>query len=210
MGIKDFFQTVFRERKTRQEDISLDKEYESQNSFADQEEADSAFERAKVKLFDVNGWSKLSGLTSKFELHDEHGRKSDRKKPEVGDFIRIMLPAPTPENWVKVTDIKVQDKTAEFTVNPSKDPTENEEDVEHFFVKEATSTFKVELEEQTLYAYEIGKDEGINNKGKEAGARGVLNTLISAGGWIAFQELQWKKLTSYLVHIEEIEDEGII
>lgn len=207
MGIKDFFKTVFQDRKAGEAEASIDKEYSSKNSFPNQEIATSAFERAKAKLFDVNGWSKLSGLTSSFELHDEHGHKSDRKKLEVGDFVRIMLPAPTPENWVKVTNITVKDKIAEFTVNPSKDPRESEEDVEHFFVKEATSTFRVELKGHTLYALEIGKNEAPNNKGKEAGERGVLNTLISAGGWLAFQELQWKKLTAYLVHKEEAEEE---
>ncbi|WPP53530.1 hypothetical protein [Catalinimonas niigatensis] len=209
MGIKDFFKTIFQKRKAGKAEATIDKEYSSQNSFPDQEQANSAFERAKSKLFDVNSWSKLGGLTSRFELHDEHGRKPDRKKPEIGDFIRIMLPAPTPENWVKITDITVKDKIAEFTVNPSKDPRENEEDVEHFFIKEATSTFRVELKGQTLYASEIGKNEAPNNEGKEAGERGVLNTLISAGGWIAFQELQWKKLTAYLVHKEEAKEEKV-
>lgn len=48
------------------------------------------------------------------------------------------------------------------------------------------------------------KNEGINNKGKEAGNRKLINTLIAEGGWAAFQKFQWEKLTDYLVHKIEI------
>lgn len=207
MGIKDFFQSVFQGGKAMKGDPVIDKEYSSQNSFPDQEAAKTAFEQAKVKLFDVDDWSNLPGLTSEFELHDRNGRRTLNRKPEIGDFVRIMLPGPTPENWVQIIDLKVSDATAEFTVSPSEDPTDKEDDIEHFFAKEATSTFKVELKGLTLYAHEIGKNQGVNNRGEEAGDREVLNTFISAGGWMAFQELQWKKLTAYLVHKEELEEE---
>jgi hypothetical protein len=57
---------------------------------------------------------------------------------------------------------------------------------------------------KTLFAFEIGKNEGINNQGEDAGDRKLINTLIAEGGWAGFQELQWKKLTDYLVHRIEI------
>jgi hypothetical protein len=208
MSIKDFFKTIFQDRNTGEAKATVDKEYSSHNSFPNRETAVREFERSKAKLFDVDGWSHLPGITSKFELHDRNGQRTEDKKPEVGDFIRIMLPGPTPENWVQVTDIKSGDEAAEFTVSPSKDPRDIDNDIEHFFIKEATSTFRIKLEGQSLYAFEIGKNEAPNNQGEEAGNREVLNTLISAGGWIAFQELQWKKLTAYLVHKEEIAEEG--
>lgn len=205
MGIKNFFEGILREIKVLKGETTKDKVYASQHRFPDQQTAASAFERAKTKLFDVNRWSELSGLTSKFELYDQHGQRSEKETPEVGDFIRILLPAPAPENWVTVTDVNVSNGKAAFTVSPSRDPQEVEEDVEHFFIKEATSTFSVELKGNTLYAAEIGKNEGVNNQGKDGGNRKLLNTLISGGGWAAFQEIQWKKLTAYLVHQEEIE-----
>lgn len=205
MGIKTFFEGILREVKVLKGEATKDKTYTSQHSFPDQEAAARAFERAKAKLFDVNRWSKLPGITSKFELHDQHGQRSEKEKVEVGDFIRIMLPGPVPENWVTVTDVKSGDKKSAFTVNPSKDPQEIKEDVEHFFIKEASSTFSVELKANTLHAAEIGKNEGVNNQGEDAGNRELLNTLLSEGGWAAFQKLQWKKLTEYLVHQKEID-----
>lgn len=205
MGIKKFFQDILQESKVLSGEATKDKIYSSENNFPNREIAVREFERSKAKLFDVDRWSDLSDLTSDFELYDQRGQRAERKKPEVGDFIRILLPGPTPENWVKVTDIKITDEAAEFTVSPCEDPREKEE-VEHFFIKEATSTFRVKLIDNTIHAAEIGKNEGINNQGEEAGERKVLNTLIAEGGWAAFQELQWKKLTAYLVHKEEIEE----
>lgn len=78
---------------------------------------------------------------------------------------------------------------------------DNDNDTDHFFTSAATSTFKVERKKETIYAYEIGKNEFINNK-EESGGRGLINTLIAEGGWAGFQKLQWKKLTNYLVHLD--------
>lgn len=203
MGIKKFFQDILQEGKVVKGEATKNKIYSSQNNFSSREVAVREFERSKAKLFNVNRWSDLSDFTSDFELYNQQGQRSEKEKPEVGDFIRIMLPGPAPENWVKVTDIKVSDEAAEFTVSPCEDPREKDEEVEHFFIKEATSTFRVKLIDNSIHAFEIGKNEGINNQGERAGDRKVLNTLIAEGGWAAFQELQWKTLTDYLVHKEE-------
>lgn len=207
MSIISFFNELTREIKILLGEGSKDKIYSSQNSFPDRQIAAKEFERSKEKLFDVNRWSDLPGISSKFELHDNRGNRTEAKKPEVGYFIRILLPSPTPENWVEVNDVQEKMEVAQFTVNPCKDPQENEEDVEHFFVKEASSTFKVELKDTTIFAYEIGKNERVNNQdNKETGKRGAINTLLAAGGWAGFQKLQWEKLTKYLVHEKEIKN----
>lgn len=181
-----------------------DKIYSSKNNYPSREAAQRAFERSRKKLFDVNKWSDLPGLTSTFELYNSTGELAGEREPQKGDFIRIVLPLPSPENWVVVTDIRQNKEMAQFTVSPSRDPREKgEEDIEHFFIDEATSTFKITLNGQTLYAYEIGKNEGINNQGTDAGKRELINTLVAEGGWVFFQRIQWKQLTSYLVHKTE-------
>jgi hypothetical protein len=30
----------------------------------------------------------------------------------------------------------------------------------------------------------------------------VINTVVAKGGWAVGQQMQWKKLTDYLVHLE--------
>ena len=208
MALKNIFKKINEEKKVIQGEAVKDKLYSSQQDFYDREKALREFERSKEKLFDVNRWSRLPGVTSGFQLYTPQGEPKPKGKPQAGDFIMIDLPGPAPENWVVVTDIKEEKEMAEFTVSPSHDPRdkgEEAQEIEHFFSDGATSTFKVELKGTTLYGYEIGKNEGINNEGKKAGDREIINTLIAEGGWALFQKIQWEKLTAYLVHQTEID-----
>ncbi len=205
MGLKKIVDKVKKELKVLQGDESKDKVYTNKNEFPDAETTRKQFELAKTKLFDVNAWSNLSGLTSTFTLHDQEGKEVQRAKPVVGDYIKIVLPATTIENWVQVTAVNETEKMAEFVVHPSAKPeklADNAEGTatEHFFSKEASSTFRVAYQDNTLFSYEIGKNESINNQGEEAGERPVLNTLVAEGGWAMVQEIQWDNLTAYLVH----------
>ncbi|MCJ8166748.1 hypothetical protein MKJ04_18015 [Pontibacter sp. E15-1] len=208
MGLKDLFENLKKEVKVMQGEETKDKVYTNHHEFADEATAIQELERAKQKLFDVNQWTKMAGFNSEFHLHDGNGQRTTAQRPEVGFYIEIILPASTIENWVQITDIRVEDNLAEFIVHPSEKPQEighGEKTIEHFFIKEASSTFRVLREGNTLHAFEIGKNEGINNQGEEAGDRALMNTLVAEGGWAGIQALQWDKLTRYLVHLEEAE-----
>lgn len=207
MNIKKLFEDLKKEKKVLTGEARKDKTYCSENSFPNRNEAVKQFNRSVEKLFDVNRWSDLPGITSTFILYTRYGKEKRAIEPEVGDYLKILLPGPTPENWVIVTDIKKQKEIAEFTVSPSKDPTEKESEkneIEHFFIDEATSTFRVELKEKVIRACELGRDEGINNE-ENAKNRELINTILAEGGWATFQKMQWKKLTDYLVHQIEVE-----
>jgi len=209
MGLKDMFENLKKEVKVVQGEETKDKVYSNHNEFADEASAIQEFERAKQKLFDVNRWSKMAGFNSEFHLYDRRGRRSMAQKPEIGYYIEIILPASTIENWVQVTEIQEEGNMAEFVVHPSEKPQDTgqgEKEIKHFFIKEASSTFRVVREGNSLHAYEIGKNEGINNKGEEAGNRALLNTMVAEGGWAGVQALQWDNLTRYLVHLEETKE----
>jgi hypothetical protein len=206
MGIKKIVDKVKEEINVLKGDEAKDKMYQNEQDYPDQMSARTAFEESKKKLFNVNLWSNLEGINSTFELHDERGRKTTAEMPEIGFYVKVTLPATNMENWVQVNDIRTSDNMAEFTVQPSSKPNppaDEEEVTEHFFTSEATSTFRVEVQGTKLIGSEIGKNEFINNQGEESGDRAVMNTLVAQGGWAGFQELQWDKLTSYLVHQEE-------
>lgn len=208
MGIKDIFNKIKSEVKVVQGEETKDKVYTNQNIFPDEATAKREFERSKKKLFDINQWSDLDGINSTFQLFDDRGRRTSANMPEVGYYIRIILPASPIENWVRIARIHIEEDMAEFVVHPSEKPkelTDEEEVVQHFFIKEASSTFRVERTGNTIIGYEIGENEGINNQGEEAGDRALLNTLIAEGGWAGVQELQWDKITKYYVHLEEVE-----
>ena len=206
MGLRELFSGWKKEKKVLKGEATKDKTYCSENSFTSEDEAVREFNRTVEKLFDVNTWSNLPGITSTFTLFNRYGTEKQQKQPEVGDYIKILLPGPTPENWVMVTNITNEQHLSEFTVSPSKDPTdknEGQKEIEHFFIEEATSTFRVELSGKTIKACELGKNEGINNN-RKAGDRELINTILAEGGWAAFQKTQWKKLTDYLVHKTEV------
>ncbi|HLT06598.1 MAG TPA: hypothetical protein VK014_03675 [Cyclobacteriaceae bacterium] len=200
--LKKFFKRIKEEKEVIQGKATRGKIYSSNHIYPTPEKAREAFGLSVKKLLDVNRWSQLPGFTATFQLFDANGQEKEATKPQEQDYIKIILPGPVPENWVVVSDISEDDSRVEFTVNPSIDPTkarEEQDKIEHFFIAEASSTFRVQLDGNNLSAYEIGRNEGINNE-EDAGKRKWINTLIAEGGWAGVQEFQWNKLTDYLVH----------
>src|SRR5688572_8586490 len=208
MSIKDKASQAIRGIKQEAQVIkgekSKDTKYSSSKDFKDEESAILAFSTCKKKLFDVNGWSSIGGLaTAAFGLYNGDGYSLARERVENGDFIKIDLPGPLPFYWVKVIEIIEQDDFAQFVVKPSHDPVHKDDKTEtdHFFQDQARSIFRVERNGRDITATEIGLNEVINNKDDEAGDKGLINTLVSEGGWAGFQRYQWKNLTDYLVGI---------
>ncbi|MBN8824259.1 MULTISPECIES: hypothetical protein [unclassified Spirosoma] len=199
MERKPIIDRIEHEVQALQGDATKDVSYSSERTFASEAEAQVAFRLAVSKLLNVNGWSGLSSLTADFQLYDTNGQPKPNGHPQVGDYIRVALPGPMPENWVHVRDFSSTENRVEFTVNPSHDPHESTGQIEHFFHKEAQSTFRVELTGKTITASEIGRQEGINNQQPEAGNRAAINTVIAETGWLFYQKFQWKQLTDYLV-----------
>ncbi|QHL85910.1 hypothetical protein GU926_00010 [Nibribacter ruber] len=206
MGVTELFDKIKKEFKAVLGEDSKDKFFQSENTFPDEESAIQAFAEAREKLFNIEGWSDMTGITSTFELYNAQGQRDISRKPTVGDFIKIILPASTIENWVKVVDVTEEENLAKFVVQPSQNPQKPAQPAgktEHFFTEEATSTFLVARQGNTLLACEIGQNEVANNHGQEAGDRPLLNTVISTGGWAGFQAIQWGNLTKYLVHLKD-------
>lgn len=206
MGLSGFFKKIGQELKVLTGDKAKNKQYSNNKVYPSAKEAKKAFEQSKRKLFDVNGWSDMEGINSKFVLYDQGGMPSSGGlKP--GYFIKIELPGAKVENWVQISKVSNQPDFAEFVVHPSEKPQEKDNpnaEVKHFFSKEASSTFRVERKDKLIEASEIGRNEYINNQGEESGNRQVLNTLIAEGGWAGFQKIQWEKLTKFLVHSDEV------
>jgi hypothetical protein len=180
---------------------TIDKTYCSQQSYQDPETALQAFARSKEKVFDVNHWSGLSRITADFFLYDQARNPKPTGRPAVGDFIKVQLPGPTPENWVSVIQVLDEEKQAGFTARPCADPREQKGQTEHFFTDASTSTFRVNVVGTTVFACQIGENESINNQNTEAGDRAVINTVIAGAGWVFYQRIQWKTLTDYLVNL---------
>ncbi len=200
MKLKSIVDQLQHEVKVMQGEETKDRVYASDRTFPDERAAGDAFATSVAKLLNVNGWSALSSLSASFALYDSAGRAKPNGPASVGDFIQIDLPGPMPTNWVRVIDTSLDEKLAEFTVQPSPDPMANKPDqIEHFFDQQARSTFRVVLDGRTISAYEIGRQEAINNQQPQAGERALVNTFIAETGWLFYQKIQWQLLTDYLV-----------
>ena len=201
MKLKAIVEQIQYENKVVQGEATREMTYESHHTYSDESMASTAFANSIVKLLNVNGWSALSSLSADFALHDSVGKAKPDGPVEIGDFIQIDLPGPTPQNWVQVIHRQLSENLAEFTVKPCPDPLANKPDqIDHFFAEQARSTFRVDVSGCTISAFEIGQHESINNQQPQAGERGLINTIIAEAGWLFYQKIQWKLLTDYLVH----------
>jgi hypothetical protein len=202
MKLQNVIDRIKVETDLLQGEKTRDMTYTSTNTFPTESAAREAFGQSIEKLLNVNDWSALSSFTADFVLHGPTGEPKAGGPPQPGDYIQVSLPGPMPKNWVRVTHTFRDENRAEFTVQPSHDPHETDSDkIEHFFHQQATSLFRVELAGHTITASEIGKNEGINNQEPQAGGRAAINTVIAETGWLFYQQLQWKQLTDYLVHL---------
>ena len=206
MGIKEKaskgMEEIKKEAQVLKGEESKDKVYSSVRVFDDEDSAKFEFSRSKERLFNVNAWSNIPGIAnSTFELFGEDGNPIERYQVEKGDFIKIDLPGPLPYYWVKVNEVSAENDSAQFTVQPTYDPTHDDDKTvtDHFFQDQARSIFRVERSGNEIKAMEIGVNEAINNQDAEAGSKGLINTIVSEGGWAGFQKYQWKNLTDYLV-----------
>ena len=201
MKLKSIVDQLQHEVSVLQGEANKDRVYASYRTLPDELAAKEAFTTSVAKLLNVHGWSALSSISADFNLYDPVGKPKPNGPASLGDFIQIVLPGPTPENWVHIIHISVDEKLAEFTVQPCPDPMANKPDqIEHFFNQQARSTFRVAQDGCTISAFEIGRHEAINNQQPQAGERAFVNTLIAETGWLFYQKIQWQLLTDYLVH----------
>ena len=206
MGLKEKaskgIEGIKEEGKVLKGEKSKDKVYSSSRQFDDEDSASFEFSRSRERLFNVNAWSQIPGIANAtFELYSAEGEPLERNHVQNGDFVKIDLPGPLPFYWVKVIEVSERKDEAQFIVQPAHDPTEKDDQTatDHFLQSKARSIFRVERNGKELTAMEIGLDEAINNKEGEAGGKGLINTLVSEGGWAAFQKYQWKNLTDYVI-----------
>ena len=195
MNAGELFDKLKHEAKALLGEESKDKYFSAEQEFADEAKAEQEFSNAKKRLFSIAKWQEESGIQTAFELYNKQVQKTD-ENPQVGYFIKVILPGIQIENWVEITDVIENQKIVSFTVHPCSDPQNNDNKTEHFFIKEASSTFQIELLGNKIKGCEIGKDETINNQ-EEAGNRSAINTLIAEGGWNGLQKIQWGNLAEY-------------
>ena len=207
MDLQEIIEKAKLELKALQGEAGKNKIFEAEKKFPTSEIAQNQFSGAVKRLLDLNKWTEESGIRSTFELYDKTGARKKADKPEVGDHFKVILPGVPLENWMRISEIKTSIHLAEFTAHPCANPQENNpENTAHFFVKETSSTFRVEVDGTRIKAYQIGINEKINNHA-EAGGRAIPNTLIAEAGWAGMQFIQWENLAAFWAGVKDEKDQ---
>lgn len=162
------------------------------------------YNKARKNLLDINRWEQFAGkLSAEFRLTDPFGKPADRL-PLQGDYIRIHLPTAAADKfeWVRIEAIEEQKHHEKLNwimirVRPS-DPPRQQEETEHFFSKDATSSFIVERTGRKVQAAVRGRNELPNVE-----APGLLNKIrnifIGFGAMLGLNYPQWKGLVRGLL-----------
>jgi hypothetical protein len=167
------------------------------------------YQTARARLLDVNHWGDMSGfLSASFQLIDQEGKTVRNRLPQTGDYFRIKVPAPSPLNqydWVRVEKIEeVNESERQMTairVRPSRDPLSVDQETQHFFSEEATSSFIVKREGKKILAEVHGRNEQPNVSETESLGSEIRNTIVATGALLGLSDIQWNKLVKGLLKV---------
>lgn len=164
------------------------------------------FNEAKQRLFDINNWQNIcGGKGAAFQLVDKHGNALSQTEPEVGNLIKIKLPAPSNEkgdgyDWVRIEKFEntanpdIDEEVVGFRVRPVSNPADHSEESAHFYTNDATSSFLVVRRASWVYAMERGRNEQPNPAGGFWNK--VRNIIIALGAMMGLAVPQWKMLVN--------------
>lgn len=164
---------------------------------------------AASRLLNVNDWDKVCGpMSAKFTLTDSSGTPVERRA-RPGDYFRIDIHLPGPVagggfDWVRIETIEDdRDPTGPVEqlavrVRPAPNPAGDGNHVAHFFDDEATSTFMVRRNHNSVTASVHGRNETPNTDGNNVVDK-VRNTLVATGARAGTADLQWQALVDGLL-----------
>jgi hypothetical protein len=180
----------------------VQKDFEESVEARDWKTAIDLFMESKKRLLDINNWDKLSGsLSARFKLTDENGKEIHRHV-KTGDFIKINIPAPGPEDnsdWVRVEAVeenKDPDGMKEsivIRVRPSYNPENPDSIIDHFFSEEATSNFIVQRDQTQVLVGIYGRNEKPNFESSDFPGK-IRNTIVALGAILGLAHIQWRNL----------------
>jgi hypothetical protein len=176
---------------------------ESKKEFSSEQEAINFFHQVKKKLVNVNQWHHYAGkLTADFTLTDDKGNPVNRTV-EKHDHFRIDIPGPGSAtgdgyDWVQVEEIAEEGNALTIRVRPATNPTNEKQDVAHFFSDDATSSFIVRRDGNTVIAGVYGRNEKPNTEAEKAKDK-IRNAAVATGAITGFAKLQWKTLVDGLL-----------
>ncbi|MEO5501089.1 MAG: hypothetical protein ABIR31_06560 [Ginsengibacter sp.] len=163
-----------------------------------EEDCNALFKKACDKMLDINSWHLLTDEKgASFCVVDEQ-ENSVNRTPRKDDYVRIDIPGPGNKDgdgydWVKIDALKSDANHMGMTFRACERPQKADDSTDHFFHKNATSTFIIEKKTAVVIASYYGRNEKINTDDKSL-IDTIRNIVIGVGALLGFSELQWKKL----------------
>jgi hypothetical protein len=191
----------------------IKKDLEEQVSFDKMDDAEDMFVLVKERLLHVNDWHEVSeSANTKFQIIDAHGHPVYRHAHK-GDLISIDIPGPSSaagngKDWVKVEAIEYDDypddnkESLAMRLRPIPNPLAKDGSVAHFFTDDATSTFVIERDHNTLVARYYGRNEKPNLDTEKLVDK-VRNTVVGVSAILGFSDAQWKGLLKGFLKTED-------
>lgn len=172
---------------------------------ANREKAIDFFRIAAKRMLNINEWHRIGSFVSAvFVLTDATGKKLERPAA-LGDFIKIDIQGPGSSagdgyDWVYIEALQDNSNTAAeeesiaMRVRACQQPGKETNNVAHFFTSEATSTFIIHRNENTVTSFYHGRNEVLNT-GTAKVADKVRNVVIGGVALAGLSEIQWDTLT---------------
>lgn len=172
-------------------------------------EAEHIFKRASARLLQINTWHKLCGPGSAhFALTDKNGQKVMRPAKE-NDYFKIDIPGPGSAagdgyDWVRVEKIKNkismggEEENLMMQVRPCSAPAIQDDSTAHFLSDEATSTFIIARENNTIKASVHGRNEKPNVEAENFIDK-LRNAVMGTGAIAGAAKIQWTLLVKGLL-----------
>ena len=140
---------------------------------------------------------------------ETQGNDATNRLAQINDYLLIDIPRPVAGNgydWVQVENIAENvDASAEqsfgMTLKATPNPDKPEQGIAHFFGEDATSTFIVKRNSNTVTTSYHGRNELPNTK-KATFPDKIRNSIIAARALAGISELQWKALIKGLLRKE--------
>jgi hypothetical protein len=164
------------------------------------DEAKTIFNEVKLRLLDVNNWSKYS--FAHYELVRSDGSHKNGIAQET-DIIKIDIPGPASTggkgyDWVQIEKIKNEESLFAIEVRMTAKPGSNVQTTDHFYTGITTNTFSVEQHGKEIICQVNGRNMVFNLQHKTFfdKIRNFITGLFSEGGG---SKLFWKDFLHHLM-----------
>jgi hypothetical protein len=169
------------------------------------------FNSAKLRLLDINNWTKLNEVShNEFRLTDKYGNFLQSSAPQVGDLIRMRLPILTDDSitrfgWVRIEnfestkDLLKDEDTFGFCVRPIDGPMEIDAvDAHHTYNSEVISYFLLFRKASTIMAIERDR-ENMKNGTMPSWLKRMRNVIHEILTTMKLYRSPWTRLVNNLL-----------